>query len=183
MKFQIETKRLLLRDLLPTDDEGMFQLDSNPDVHRYLGNKPIKSINQAREVISKVRKQYEENGIGRWAAIEKSSGNFIGWAGLKFITEAENNHVRFHDVGYRLHPDYWHKGYATESTVAALQYGFDVLKLQKIIGTCQVENKASRRVLEKCGLKFIEKFVYDIGLDCDWLSITSEEWKVLSQQK
>jgi len=167
MKFQIETKRLILRDLLPSDDEGMFQLDSNPEVHRFLGNNPIKTIQQARDYITLVRRQYEENGIGRWAAIEKSSGNFIGWAGLKFITEPENNHVRFHDVGYRLHPDYWHKGYATESTVASLNYGFEVLKLSEIIGTCHEENKASRRVLEKCGLKFIEKFTYNNELVCD----------------
>jgi ribosomal-protein-alanine N-acetyltransferase len=164
-----------LRELLPTDDTGMFELDSNKEVHKYLGNKPIQTIEQAREVIKSVRQQYIDNGIGRWAAIEKSSGSFIGWSGLKFRRDEENNHINFYDVGYRLHPDYWGKGYATESCKAALEYGFGTLNINKIVGAANEENKASRRVLEKCGLKFIEKFIWK-DLTCDWLEITKEEW-------
>lgn len=175
MKFYIETGRLILRDLQPEDDKGMFELDSNPEVHRYLGNNPINSIEQAREAISNIRQQYLDHGIGRWATIEKSSGNFIGWSGLKFITSVENNRTRFYDVGYRLIPKYWGKGYATESAKAALQFGFETLKLQEIIGTCHEENKASRRALEKCGLKFKEKYMWH-DLRCDWLEITQREW-------
>ncbi len=182
MKFLIETERLILRDLQETDDKGMFELDSNPVVHRYLGNKPITSIEQARNVIAGIRNQYADNGIGRWAAIEKSSGNFIGWSGLKFITTIENNRTHFHDVGYRFIPKYWGKGYATESAKAALQYGFNTLKLEEIIGTCHEENKASRRALEKCGLQFVEKFMHE-DINCDWLRISKQEWENLLNKK
>ncbi|MCY1487117.1 hypothetical protein D3C87_204390 [compost metagenome] len=65
MRTSIETERLLLRELLPTDDVGMFELDSNPQVHIYLGNKPVTSIEQVREAIANIRQQYLENGIGR----------------------------------------------------------------------------------------------------------------------
>ena len=54
----IETKRLILRELLPSDEVGMFELDSNPAVHKYLGNNPIATIEQAREIIEKIRGQY-----------------------------------------------------------------------------------------------------------------------------
>jgi ribosomal-protein-alanine N-acetyltransferase len=177
MKFHIETERLILREFRETDAEDLFRMDSLAEVHRYLGNKPITHMDEAKQVIAFVKKQYVENGIGRWATIEKISGNFIGWSGLKFITEPENNQVNFYDVGYRLHPDYWGKGYATESGKAALKYGFEVLNAKEIIGTCHEENIASRRALEKCGLRFIEKFMYDSKLPCDWLKITKSEWE------
>src|SRR5688572_22851664 len=129
MRIFAKTERLILREILPSDEQGLFEMDSDPEVHRYLGNNPVKDITQIREVIAHVRGQYEKYGIGRWAAIERSSGNFIGWAGLKFITEPENGHVHFHDVGYRLARKYWGKGYATESAKAALVYAFNTMKL------------------------------------------------------
>jgi [ribosomal protein S5]-alanine N-acetyltransferase len=177
MRFYIETERLILRDILPTDEEAFFEMDSNPDVHIYLGNQPVTSREQIKEVIQNIQQQYEENGIGRWAVIEKESGKFIGWSGLKFIKEHENNHINFYDVGYRFHPKYWGKGYATESAKAALAYGFNELKLNVIYGMANIENKASRRALEKCGLRFVEKFDFPLwNVRCDWLKITKEEW-------
>jgi len=68
----IETRRLLIRELLPEDADGMFELESNPNVHLYLGNKPLQSIEESREAIRFIRKQYVDNGIGRWAVLEKS---------------------------------------------------------------------------------------------------------------
>ncbi len=183
MKFYIETERLILRDLMPTDDEGMFELDAAPAVHRYLGNRPIQSIEQAQKVIGIIRQQYVDNGIGRWAVLEKLSGAFVGWSGLKYIREEENGRTNFYDTGYRLIPRYWGRGYATETTKAALEYGFRTMELPEIIGSCHEENKASRRVLEKCGLKFVEKFWCRDELPCDWLKITREEWEMQTESK
>jgi RimJ/RimL family protein N-acetyltransferase len=180
MKIFAETERLILREILPEDAPAFFEMDSHPDVHRYLGNKPVQSIEETRKNIELIRKQYETYKIGRWAAIEKSSGNFIGWSGLKFIVEPENNRTHFHDVGYRLAPHYWGKGYATESAKAAIRYGFLEMGLSEIIGTAHIENKASRHALEKCGLTYIEKFAWK-DFPCDWLKITREEWD--DQQK
>lgn len=69
MKFYIETERLILRDILPTDEEAFFEMDSNPEVHKYLGNKPTTNILQTREMIENINQQYIDNGIGRWAVI------------------------------------------------------------------------------------------------------------------
>lgn len=173
MQFLIETERLLLREFRTSDDTAMFELDSNPEVHKYLGNNPVTNIEQVQKYISSIQQQYLDNGIGRWITIEKSSNEIIGWSGLKFITEYENNHINFHDVGYRFMPQYWGKGYATEATRAALKYGFDSMNLNKIVGTTHVDNKASQRVLEKCGLKFVEQFYWNDIL-CNWLEITNE---------
>lgn len=170
------TERLILRPFEESDDKDMFVLDSNPMVHKYLGENPSKSIEDAQKVIANIMQQYKENGIGRWATIEKSTGKFIGWSGLKFITRYENNRIHFHDVGYRFIPEFWGKGYATESALAALNYGFNQLKLQKIIGMANIENKASIRVLEKCGLQIKEQFPWD-DLVCHWMEITEDQFR------
>jgi ribosomal-protein-alanine N-acetyltransferase len=175
MKEFIETERLILRKFHLSDVESLFELDSNVEVHRYLGNNPMQTIDQAKDIIEILQLQYSENNIGRWATIEKATGHFIGWSGLKLVKETWNNHTNYFDVGYRFIPKYWGKGYATESTVAALEYGFENLKATEIIGSANIENKASRRVLEKCGLKFIENFYWK-DIKCDWLNITYEEW-------
>ena len=90
MKIVVETERLILREFLLTDAEAFFEMDSNPEVHRYLGNKPIRTIDEAITVIKNIRQQYIANGIGRWAAIEKLSGEFIGWSGLYFHPFADH---------------------------------------------------------------------------------------------
>jgi len=180
MRFHIETPRLILRDMLPSDAEGMFELDSNPEVLKYLGGKTMKNMDEAHELISFIRRQYDDHGIGRWAAIEKASGDFIGWGGLKFITTVENNRTHFHDVGYRLIPRYWGKGYATESARSALAYAFTTMNLNEVVGTCHQDNKASRHALEKSGLRFVEQYMWK-ELRCDWLEITREQWVNLRQ--
>ena len=161
MKIFAETPRLILRELLDTDDKGMFELDSNTEVLKYLYTEPQTKIEQSRDVITFIRKQYEENGIGRWAVIEKQSGDFIGWAGLKLVKQTINNRTNYYDVGYRLIPRYWGRGYATEVCKASIDYGFKNLNLNLICATASVHNIASRKVLEKNRLTFIEEFLYE----------------------
>ena len=62
MTFNLETERLILRDILPSDANGMFELDSNPIVHKYLGNKPVKTIDESKKMIDTIIQQYEEKG-------------------------------------------------------------------------------------------------------------------------
>ena len=162
MKIYAETDRLILRELMPEDIDGMFELDSNPEVHKYLGKKPVKTKEEVFKNIENVRQQYITHKIGRWAAVEKASGEFIGWSGLKMnVEQPMNGHSNFYDVGYRLIPKYWGKGYATESGKAAVDYGFNKLDIDTIYGIAEVENKASRNALEKIGLQYITDFMYE----------------------
>lgn len=173
MKIFAETERLILRELMPADAKGMFDMNSDPDVHRYLGNKPVKSIEQSIAEIEFIRKQYVENGIGRWAVIEKTSGNFLGWSGLKLITETTNNHINYYDLGYRFSKRFWGKGYATETAMAVIDYGFTELKLNEIIGIADINNLGSIHVLEKVGLKRVSVFDYD-GTKHLWMKIENQ---------
>lgn len=168
MKIFAETERLLLREFLPTDAQGMFELDSDPEVHRYLGNKPVQSIEQSQEMITFIRQQYLDNGIGRWAVIDKATSEFIGWAGLKLIREPINHHIDFYDVGYRFIRRYWGRGYATEAAQASVDYGFQVLCLPTLYAIADMQNLASRAVLAKVGLRHVGVFNHD-GVPIAWL--------------
>ena len=161
MDIFIETERLYIRELNLSDEKGMFEMDSDTEVHKFLVNHPIEKIEQSREVIEYVRQQYKEFGIGRWAVIEKGTNDFIGWTGFKFMANTVNGHSGHYDFGYRLARRFWGKGYATESGRASLHYGVSTLKFRDIYGMTDVDNIASRHVLEKLGFILMEIFPYD----------------------
>ena len=74
MKTSTETDRLLFRELLPSDAEALFELDSDPEVVKYVGVPPLNHIDQTHKVIQSIRQQYADFGIGRWAVILKETG-------------------------------------------------------------------------------------------------------------
>jgi RimJ/RimL family protein N-acetyltransferase len=143
------------------DDKGMFEMDSDPEVHRYLGKRPLTSLEQSRDAISFIMQQYKDLGIGRWAVIEKATGDFVGWTGHKRFVETVNGHKGHIDFGYRQARRFWGKGYATEAGYASLHYGIDQLGLTDLYAMTDVDNGASRRVLEKLGFRLVEVFAYD----------------------
>ena len=178
MTFYIETERLILREIQPDDADGIFELDSNAIVHKYLGNNPIHTLDEAKSIVKFIIEQYHQRGIGRFAAIEKSTGNFIGWSGLKFNTgdkEVLGEKRDFYDIGYRLIPKYWGNGYATESAIAALEFGFKKLKLPVIYGAAEIGNIASNRVLKKIGLHYTEQFLYE-GEMINWYELNKDDY-------
>lgn len=161
MSIQIETQRLLLREMTDDDAPGMFALDSDPKVLTYLNSQPHTDIAQSLAVIHFVQQQYRDNGIGRWAVLLKDTNTFIGWAGLKLNKTPLNGHVNYLDLGYRFIPEYWGKGYATEASRVSLSYGFKILKAPVIYAAVMLGNEASQNVLEKVGFRPVNEFVWD----------------------
>ncbi|MEO1413470.1 MAG: GNAT family N-acetyltransferase [Bacteroidota bacterium] len=174
MEIYAETDRLILRKIEEYDLQGLFELDSDPEVHRYLGGKPIKRLEESQSIVDYIRQQYEAAGIGRWAVVDKASREFVGWAGLKYEKEVRVDR-HYYDLGYRLKKKFWGRGIATEASLVALQYGFEVMGLAEIYAGAHVDNIASNKVLQKVGLKFLETFVYD-GDPHNWYGITKGEW-------
>lgn len=166
-----ETERLILREMVQEDLEGFFAMDSDPQVHRYLGNKPVKDRGEIRAVIEHVRNQYKQYGIGRWTMILKETNAFVGWTGLKFVTEATNGHINYYDLGYRLSRNYWGQGYASEAAKASLHYGLEELKLNEIFAAAHIDNTGSNKILQKLGFRFIETFLYEGEVD-NWYQLT-----------
>jgi ribosomal-protein-alanine N-acetyltransferase len=179
MKVHIETDTLIIRELEVSDAEGMFKLDSDPEVHEFLGKNPIKTIDEAHEAIAYIRKQYISNGIGRWAIIDKNTEDFIGWTGLKY-EKGLRKEFNYYDLGYRLRKKYWGHGIATETAIASLNYGFEKLNLKAIGAAAEVNHTASNKILKKIGLKFIEPFDYE-GVTHNWYNLSKTDWVALKQ--
>ena len=157
----INTKRLILRPMEIKDFEGIYKLDSDPKVMKYLGGCKIKGKEEAKKVISLVQKQYAEVGVGRWTVIERKSGAFVGWSGLKYYTNEVCGLKNFYEIGYRLLPAFWGKGYATESAQASLKYGFKTLGCKVLYSMADIENTASLKVLDKLNFKTIGILNYE----------------------
>ena len=168
MDIRIETERLLLRPLELSDAESMFLLDSNPNVHKFLGNNPVKTIEESIGYIQNIQNQYQTNGIGRFAVILKESGAFIGWSGIKFITEKENDHIDFYEIGYRFREEFWGNGYAYESAKAWYDYAFQELKVGSLYASAHIDNSGSRKILEKIGLQQKNEFIWNNEIPCVW---------------
>lgn len=150
MNIIIETDRLLLRTFDEDDAPLLFELNLDPEVTRYTLD-PMIDVDHAKKVLTEViLPQYALYNHGRWAVHLKPNLEFIGWSGLKYIPE--RNEI---DLGYRFKKIFWGKGYATESAYACLQYGFQKLNMQRIVGRALVGNAGSINVLKKCGMQYI----------------------------
>lgn len=170
MPIIIETERLILKQFCEDDAKYLFELNNDPDVTKYTGDVAYTSLDEVYEFL-KGYDQYEKYGQGRLNVFNKQTGEYIGWCGLKFLEDSDQV-----DLGYRLLKRHWGKGYATEASIACLDYGFNTLNLQKIVGTAMKENIASINVFKKLGLK------YSHDDDCGKhpgvvYVITKEEWK------
>jgi [ribosomal protein S5]-alanine N-acetyltransferase len=160
MHIILETPRLILRRFTNSDaDAGLIlELNSDPEVLKYLHEPPLQDLNQAREILQHIiLPQYEIN-MGRWATHLKDQKKFIGWCGLKY--RPGRNEI---DLGYRFMQTAWGKGYATEAAAAALAYGFEVLQIKTITASAHIHNTASLSILQKIGMKFIGEDIID---DC-----------------
>jgi len=176
MKVLIETERLILRELEYTDDKDLFEMDSDPEVHLFIENNPVKSIDEITKVIEMLKVQYNENGIARWAVVDKSTNECIGWSGLKYFNQPLNNHNNFYELGYRFKRKHWGKGFATESSNAILDYGFKNLNTDTIYAITDPKNENSKKVLTKLGFDFKETFDYE-GDPTDWFELKKTTWE------
>jgi len=154
MNVIIETDRLLLRNFTEDDADLLFELNLDPDVIRYTHDLIADAEHTKKILRDVILPQYVLYHHGRWAVRLKSDLEFIGWCGLKYLSET--NEV---DLGYRFRKKFWGKGYATEAGLACIDYGFNQLNLRRIVARALPGNLASVRVLEKCGMKYLQEEV------------------------
>lgn len=151
MKRLLESKRLYFRNIVPEDCEEMFLLNADWEVLKYTGDVVFNSQYEARLFFEKYQiETYQKIGFGRMTTIIKDTDEVIGWCGMKY-----HPHLNEVDLGYRFHKRYWNKGYATEASIACLQYAFNHLNIEAVEAFAVKENIGSCRVLEKVGFNFI----------------------------
>jgi ribosomal-protein-alanine N-acetyltransferase len=171
---EIETPRLRLRQFTYDDLDDLSRLYSNPDLMRYVG-RGIKTRNETQKALLSLIEHYE-HGFGMWAVIHKADGKLIGRCGLCFLDKTPEV-----ELGYLLDKSYWRRGLATEGSHASLKYGFEVLRLEKIVAIAKPENIASRRVMEKVGMKY-EKDAYFYNTNVVYYAISRDVYQMSRQE-
>ena len=160
MQVFLETDRLILRRFTTDDADLLVELDADPEVMRYInGGEPTSRAEVVDEVLPAFLRYYERYpGYGFWAAIEKSSGQFVGWFHFRPAKDAPPGEV---ELGYRFRKAAWGQGYAAEGSRALIEKGFTDFGVQRVVASTMVVNVASRRVMEKAGLRFVRIFHQD----------------------
>jgi [ribosomal protein S5]-alanine N-acetyltransferase len=102
----------------------------------------------------------------------KDTNEVIGWAGIKYITEPENDRVNFYDIGYRLQEKHWRKGYGLEAAEVWRDYGFNEMEIPMLIATAHVDNVGSNAILQKIGMVQKEQYLHH-DLLCNWYEMTN----------
>jgi RimJ/RimL family protein N-acetyltransferase len=157
MQVFLETRRLMLRRFTMADADDLVSLDADPDVMRFVtGGVPTSRDEIENEVLPAFLGYYERyEGFGFWAAVEKATGEFMGWFHFRPRRDAVPGEV---ELGYRLRKSAWGKGYATEGSCALICRGFTEFGVQRVVAEAMAVNVASRRVMEKAGLKLVRTF-------------------------
>jgi len=176
MQVFLETERLVLRRFTEADVDHLVDLDSDPEVMRFLtGGTPTPREVIQNDILPAFLRSYEHfPGFGVWAATEKASGEFLGWFSFRPKDAASPNDVA---LGYRLRRAVWGQGYATEGVRALIRQGFTELDVQRVFATTYQDNLASRRVMEKAGLKLVRTYRITLAdlLATGTFHITSED--------
>jgi RimJ/RimL family protein N-acetyltransferase len=159
MQVFLETERLVLRRLTADDVDNLFELDSDPAVMRFLnGGEPTPRDVIQHEILPRFLRSYvRSDGFGVWAAIEKSAEEFLGWFSFQPAGEEEASAGDV-TLGYRLRQAAWGKGYATEGARALIRKGFTELGVRRVVATTYQDNRASRRVMEKAGMRLVRRY-------------------------
>ena len=157
MQIFLETERLVLRRFTEADADDLFDLDGDPEVMRFVtGGEPTPRDVIRNETLPRFLRAYERfEGFGVWAAIERSTGEFLGWFEFYPWKDADPKEV---ELGYRLRRSAWGKGYATEGSRALIRKGFTELGVRRVVAETMAINAASRRVMEKAGLRYVRTF-------------------------
>ncbi len=175
-----ETDRFILRKIRMDDAADMLEMESDPEVLKFIGTPVLTSLDEIMKGIEYIQNQYRDFGMGRLAIEDKNSGEMLGWTGIKL-----EKHIRdfdYHDLGYRLKRKHWGKGIATETGFASLDIGFNEYGLDKVNAGARIDHQASRNVLLKLGFQIMEKFEFE-GDNNHYFEISREAYDKLKSEK
>ena len=183
MDVVLETERLILRRFTADDVDNLVELDSDPDVMFHItGGRTTTREEIEKDFLPAFLGYYERgDGYGFWAVVERSTGDFLGWFHFR---PGEGHPDDEPELGYRLRKSAWGKGYGTEGSIALIRKGFTEFGVRRVVADTMVVNAASRRVMEKAGMRFARIFHQpwpdripgDEHGDVEY-AITREEWE------
>lgn len=172
----LQSARLLLRAMRPSDDKDLFRIYGDPATNTFNPAGPYPNLAHAQRVLSERLQALQQYGYESWAISTQDAPDIlIGFGGLSVRNVAGEI---INNLGYRFATGAWGKGYATELSRFALDYGFGILGLETVAASVRSHHQASIHVLEKSGLRYIKE-IYDVDNAPPSLcyAVTREEWQ------
>lgn len=176
----IETERLILRQFREEDATDMFSnWASDDEVTKYLSWPTHSNVEVSKQLLKMWIDEYSSQENYNWAIELKETKNVVGSISLMNI----DNNIENCEIGYCIGSSFWNKGITTEAFSAIINFAFKEVGFERITGRHHVDNPASGRVMEKCGLKYegtlrkIHRGNTGLLVDCKYYSILKEEYK------
>jgi ribosomal-protein-alanine N-acetyltransferase len=151
----LETERLVLRPMEAGDAEELHEVYADPTTFEFISAGPARSISETLERIAVKSAHQARHGFALWSVVEGESRRVIGDCGLQMLEGGP-----LVELGYKLGSEYRGRGYATEAGRAWVAHGLGELGIDRIVAVCWPDNRASRHVMEKCGLTLVGPGVY-----------------------
>ena len=181
MRIYLETERLILREFTAADADLLVELDSDPEVmFRITAGQPTPREQIEKDDIPAYLAYHARgDGYGFWVALEKDSGDFLGWFHLR---PAPGHPPDEPELGYRLRRAAWGRGYATEGSLALIAKAFTDLGARRVLAETMVAHAASRRVMEKCGMTVARVFFQEWPVSIPGDELGDVEYAITRQQ-
>lgn len=146
----LQTDRLTLRRMKPSDAKDMYEYAKRSDVTEYLLWEPHVCLEQTQDYLHFLQTRYRTGDFYDWAVIDKAQNKMIGTCGFANL-DFPNNKA---EIGYVLNPAFWGQGIAAEAVRVVMEFAFMELNVHRVEARYIAGNERSRRVMEKCGMKF-----------------------------
>lgn len=174
---EIETEHLYLREISLNDSDQMFKIWSDKDVMKYFGMAPLTCKEQMQGIIENMQNSFEAERTFRWAITKKGDNKIIGSCGFHSWVKG---FFRI-QLGYELSKDYWRQGIMYEAVSGMINFGFDILDLNRIEALVEPPNKASSGLLQKLGFKYegtLEEYQFGAGtyIDLSIYALLKKNW-------
>lgn len=156
MKIIITTNRFIIREFVTQDAEDLFKLEGDKRVNEYIPGNRLLTLNDCKREINIYINNYKKSNLGRWPIFLKNTNEFIGVTGFRYL-----QNIKKTEIGLKLLPKHWGKGYATEIGNALIHYGLTQLKLNEIIAMADPNNTRSVKSLENLGMTFVKNGYYN----------------------
>ncbi len=157
---RLETGRLILRRMKESDAEELHNGYVNQEEFLYYANKQKVTLEEEKRYLAGIDERYRDDEYYNWVITLKETDAIIGSVNLRV-----NNSKASVEFNYAIDNRYTNNGYMTEALARVKEYCFEELGVERFHGACCIENTASKRVMEKCGMNLEEVLVSHIGLE------------------
>lgn len=165
MNIIVETERLIIREFENDDVLSLYKIESDSRIVKYIPWSKLKTLSECKRQIKKYISNYKTNKLNSWAIVEKETNDVIGITQLVYTKK-----IKGVEIGTKILPEYWSKGYASELSRAVVHYGLYELDLDEITAVTDINNAGAIKSLINMGMT-LKKYGYYYGSEAAFYSL------------